>query len=370
MSSHLVLAGGGHAHLTLLARSGDFVRDGHRVTVIGPSRYHYYSGMGPGMLGGLYAPEDIRFDTRRTLESAGGEFVRGKIERIDPDQKIIHLASGETLTYDLLSVNVGSYVPDTLVSGDRQDIFTVKPIERLLAARHRIEELLAEAKRRPVTIAVIGGGPAAAEIAGNVWHLANDGGFTMPAIEIFSGDGLLTRFSGPVRRKVRRILTDRGIRVHEAGFVKGVETGRVVLESGAEKTADVILLAPGVRPSPVFGDSGLPVGPDGGLRVNAYLQCQAYPDIFGGGDCIYFEPEPLGKVGVYAVRQNPVLYENVKAALAGNGLRPFRPGGGYMLILNLGGRTGVVKKGRTTWSGRSAFWLKDAIDRRFVARFR
>jgi NADH dehydrogenase FAD-containing subunit len=41
----------------------------------------------------------------------------------------------------------------------------------------------------------------------------------------------------------------------------------------------------------------------------------AYPEIFGGGDCISFEKKPLDKVGVYAVRQNPILYTNLLAAL-------------------------------------------------------
>jgi len=33
---------------------------GHRVTVIMPSSYQYYSGMGPGMLSGIYRPQEVR----------------------------------------------------------------------------------------------------------------------------------------------------------------------------------------------------------------------------------------------------------------------------------------------------------------------
>ena len=58
----------------------------------------------------------------------------------------------------------------------------------------------------------------------------------------------------------------------------------------------------GVRPNPIFKNSGLATGPDGGLRVNEYLQSIDHPEMFGGGDCIYFEKQPLDKVGVYAVR--------------------------------------------------------------------
>ena len=82
---------------------------------------------------------------------------------------------------------------------------------------------------------------------------------------------------------------------------------------------DFIFLALGVKPAPIFRDSGIPTGPEGGLLVNNYLQSSSYPDIFGGGDCIYFQDKPLDKVGVYAVRQNPVLLNNLMARLEGGG---------------------------------------------------
>ena len=72
MRKHLVLVGGGHAHMVTLANLRAFIEKGYKVTVIGPSPYHYYSGMEPGMLGRTYAPEDIRFFTRHVVEKQGG----------------------------------------------------------------------------------------------------------------------------------------------------------------------------------------------------------------------------------------------------------------------------------------------------------
>ena len=68
MGKHLVLAGGGHAHMVTMANIHALCDLGHRVTVIGPSDYHYYSGMGPGMLGSGYEPDDIRFAIRKNVE--------------------------------------------------------------------------------------------------------------------------------------------------------------------------------------------------------------------------------------------------------------------------------------------------------------
>ncbi len=104
--------------------------------------------------------------------------------------------------------------------------------------------------------------------------------------------------------------------------------------------------------------------------VNRYLQSISHPEIFGGGDCICFEPIPLDKVGVYAVRQNPVLVHNVRAQLEGRSLKEFDPGGSYLLIFNLGGGKGILYKNGLSFSGTLAFWIKDYIDRKFIKRFK
>ena len=93
MPKHLVLAGGGHAHMMTLAHLNRFIESGHRVTVIGPSEYHYYSGMGPGMLGETYSPEEIRFATRKVVEKQGGTFLLDKIAGIHPADKNVVLES-------------------------------------------------------------------------------------------------------------------------------------------------------------------------------------------------------------------------------------------------------------------------------------
>ena len=145
--------------------------------------------------------------------------------------------------------------------------------------------------------------------------------------------------------------------------------GNVLLENGRSYKADLLFPAVGVRPSRIFSDSGLPTGPDGGLRVNEHLQSTGHENIFGGGDCIYFQPQPLDKVGVYAVRENPILYQNLLAALEGRELVSFSPGGTYLLIYNLGCGVGIFCKWSIVFSGKLAFWLKDSIDRKFINTF-
>jgi NADH dehydrogenase FAD-containing subunit len=366
MTKHLVLVGGGHAHMVTLAKLHTFVEKGYRVTVVGPSAYHYYSGMGPGMLGKTYTPDDIRFATQHVVEKQGGTFLLGKAASVDPIAKTLLLESGDQIPYDVISFNAGSYVPRLNLPEMTADIYSAKPIERLLEAQTRI---LALCSQKKITIGIVGGGPSSAEIAGNIRQLTRDSGKNAPEIKIFTGKRFMSRFPEKVRSKVERSLTQRGISILTGSYVKAIESKTVILASGESHDLDVIFLALGVRPNRIFKNSALPTGPDGGLLVNAYLQCTAHADIFGGGDCIYFEPRPLDKVGVYAVRENPILYANLMAALDGKPLQSFDPGGDYLLIFNLGGGRGVLQKRWILLCGKLAFFIKDAIDRKFMKNF-
>jgi NADH dehydrogenase FAD-containing subunit len=366
MKKRLVLAGGGHAHMMALAHLGAFVAKGHDVTVIGPSEHHYYSGMGPGMLGGTYRPEDIRFATRHLVEKNGGSFRLGNVVRIDAGGRSVHLDNGEPVSYDVLSCNLGSHVNRNIVTGDMDGIYPVKPIEKLMEAR---EEILSRGTRDAISIGIVGGGPSAVEIAGNIHRLVQSPGMKPAVIKVLTRSSIMPHHSRGIRAKAIASLKKRGIEILENRVVKEITTGFVTETSGIQHPFDIIFLASGVKPNAVFRQSGLETGPVGGLRVNRYLHHGSYPEIFGGGDCIFFEDRPLDKVGGFAVRQNPVLLHNLMAALEGGEMKAFEPGGAYLLIFNLGDGTGIFHKWFLQFGGRPAFKIKDYIDRKFMQTF-
>ncbi len=366
MDKHLVLVGGGHAHLAALKLLGAYIERGCRVTLISSTPYQYYSGMGPGMLSGIYKPSEARFNVRKMAEDGGAAFIEGRVTSVEPKSRTLLLDDGESVCYDVASFNTGSEVIMEIPTGGDRSVIPVKPVHNLYLARCSI---LAEFRDRELGIVVIGGGPSAVEVAANAWRLLRDhsiaGRITLVARRQLLGDAAPAR----VRRLALRSLAKNGIRVVEGVQVESVENKTAALADGSVLPFDYAFLAPGVKPSGLFRDSGIPTSEDGSMFVNDHLQSVTHPAIFGGGDCVCPVGHRISKLGVYAVRQCSILHRNLMAALEGGPLEVFDPGGSPMLILNMGDGKGILWKNNWVWSGRFAFLLKDRIDRRFMRKF-
>ncbi len=217
-------------------------------------------------------------------------------------------------------------------------------------------------------VVVVGGGPAAVEVAANLGHFARETG-RIGGITLVSQSTVLDDFPEKARALAREALVRWGVESIEGVAAVSIADGVVRLENGANLRGDMVFVAIGIRPSPLFRNSGLPTGEDGGLLVNDYLQCVDHPELFGGGDCICLAGSPLARVGVYAVRQSRPLQRNLSAFLEGRPLQRFDPGGDFLLILNLGDRLGLIRRKGIAWSGRLAFHLKNYLDTRFMRKF-
>jgi NADH dehydrogenase FAD-containing subunit len=358
----LVFVGGGHAHLFSLKRAGELASEGAEVTVVGPQRYHYYSGMGPGLLSRIYRPEQCRVDVHGLAESQGCAFVEDRVTSVDPRSRSLGLASGRTLPYDLVSFNTGSRVPVERIPGATEHATPVKPIENVEKIRSAV---LSGARR----VLLLGGGPGGVELAGNLCRLAREHGLGFEVTLAEGGDRILPGLPEKAARIARASLEARGVRI-AAGFrVQKLEPGLAHGGAGAEIPFDVAVLAIGIVPHPLYAESGIPTASDGALSVDDFLRSTEFPEVFGGGDCMSMAGRKLSRVGVYAVREGPVLFQNLRASLKGAALTPFRPQRRYLLILNLGDGTGLALWSRWVARGRWAFRWKNYLDTSFMAKY-
>ena len=304
-----MLVGGGHAHLETLLNLGEFTRRGHSVTLISPSPHHYYSGMGPGMLSGIYRPREVRFNVRRMAEDRDAVYLQDAVEGIDPSGHYLSLRSGRKIRYGIVSFNTGSEIGTGAAVSSGANVFPVKPINNLLRARNRI---LHWSPDRREHIVVAGGGPAGVEISANAWKIIHDHRIDA-GITLITGSHLMERFPPRVRNLCSASLQRKGIRIIEGNPLKALEEGSALLGDGQRLPFSIAFLATGVRPAPIFRGSGLAISEDGSLIVNAHLQSISHPEVFGGGDCIQTRWESpsesrgaCGKRGNAPARQSPL----------------------------------------------------------------
>jgi hypothetical protein len=79
----------------------------------------------------------------------------------------------------------------------------------------------------------------------------------------------------------------------------------------------MVLWATSAAAPPLLGKLGLPTDDRGFLLTRPTLVSTGDHSIFAVGDSGTIEGETLPKAGVYAVRQGPILWENVQRVLRG-----------------------------------------------------
>jgi selenide,water dikinase len=374
MGSHLVLAGGGHAHLFVLEglSRGAFPR-GIAVTLVAPDRRQAYSGMVPGLVGGRYRPEELLIDLAALSRAAGATFVEDTVQALDPGARLVTLTEGRRLSYDLLSLAIGSGNAGTGLPGVAEHAVPVKPIDRTLGIVPAIERAVARTGPSGPAVGVVGGGAAGVELALNLrTRLAVLGRPGAPVRVVDGHDRVLWDRSAACRRAAERALRARGIELVLGSEVARVTEDRLHLDDGRTLDAGLVVWATGPSAPRLFAGTGLATDPAGYLRVDAMLRSISHPEIFTAGDAASLEGHPdLAKAGVYAVREGPVLRDNLAAAAAGKPPgRRFHPQRRFLALLNTGDGRAILSWGELAATGRWAMTLKDRIDRRFIARFR
>lgn len=363
----LVLAGAGHAHLSMINSIGVFRSRDIRVTVIDPEETLWYSGMAPAGVSGRVAERALRIPVAEMVRRNGGEFIRARVTRIDGDARRIEI-EGDTLAFDALSCSVGSRVDQIVeVTPDAPTPIGVKPVGALLTATGgagptgKSEVLPAYASGGVSRDVVIGGGPSGIELAGALLRRGTH------VTLITNGPDLARRLPPTVGEIAAENLSRRGAEILYNARVIRIDGSRVIPAEGAPVPADRVFLATGLSVGGLFAESGLPVAPDGAVRVDTYLRVPDTP-VFAGGDCATVADYSLQRAGVHAVRQGPILRNNLMAVLGGDRsrLKPYTPPVAPLLIVNLGDDSAICVRGDRVFHGNWCAALKLRIDWVFV----
>ena len=370
----LVLVGGGHSHVTVLKRFGMKPLPGVRLTLICRDVHTPYSGMLPGLVAGHYDFDQAHIDLAPLAGFAGARLYHDEVIGLDLERKQLACRNRPPVSYDILSINIGSTptLPDG--AGAAEGVVAVKPISSFVGRWERLRQKV-KTSPRPLKIGVVGAGAGGVELTLAAQHalkrLLNNGqADRTPEFHLFSAtEEILPTHNNKVRGKFRRILGERGVQVHTGCRVTEVHSGRVRCHEGPELILDEVLWVTQASAAPWLKESGIDVDSGGFIKVQDTLESTSHPGVFAAGDIAAVLNHPREKAGVFAVRQGRPLEQNLRRALLGKPLEAYAPQRSFLSLISTGDRYAVASRSSWSLEGPLIWKWKDWIDRRFMDKF-
>ncbi len=346
---HLVLAGGGHTHALLLLRWAmkPNLRPQGFITVVSRDSGTLYSGMLPGLISGKYKRDEVCLNIRRLSDRIGASFIASEIVGIDCQSNHLYLNNRPAIHFDRVSIDVGSetfYEEKNFQFACKDLVAPIRPLDHSLSLIESLDRQPFSLSLEPLT--VVGDGLAGLEIA---FALRK----RWPQRPLH-----LNARTDRLRPELKRAIVDANIKL---------VVGKTLIPGPA-------LLCTGNRGPKWLGENNLPVDECGRVITIDTLQVVGHSNVFAVGDCAVLANHFRPPSGVWAVRAAKPLARNIERILRGLEPLSWRPQRRAMQLL--GGHTeetsvawlffGNVFLGPNRW----LWWIKEAIDRQFVEKFR
>ncbi|NCP13430.1 MAG: FAD-dependent oxidoreductase [Sphingomonadales bacterium] len=361
----LLLVGGGHAHVAVLA---DWIKaglpTGVEAVLLTPAPTLRYSGMVPGWIAGQHRADDGLVALAPLAARAGVALVLDRCAGLDPEARVVRTASGSTIRYDIVSFDTGGEGQGEALIGDDPRLIDVRPIGVF------VERLTALPALRRIVVA--GGGAGGVELAFALRNRAD--AKVRPEVTLVAGRGVAGRgcvlpgFAPAVQRRVARALARQGIAV--IADTARIQGGALMAGGRSLEPVDGIIAATGSAAPGWVAQSGVATDPAGFLAVDAHQRSVSHPSIFAAGDVAARMDRALAHSGVHAVFAGPVLAANLRAAAERAPPRAkYRPRWNNLYLMNTGDGSAIASYGPLAAEGRWVLALKHAIDRRWIAKY-
>jgi NADH oxidase (H2O2-forming) len=213
------------------------------------------------------------------LANAGVELLIDEVVSIDREAKSATTAGGVVISWDKLVIATGSEpkTPGWLEGRDLDGVFVIpKNRDYLCSLRKRLEE--------PRKVVIIGGGFIGVELADELAKKGHD----VTLVEILP-HVLSMAFDSDLSVKAEEIILKKGVKLktgEKLSKLKGDgRVSKVILESGEEIDADLVILATGYAPNVELArKAGIKINELGAIRVDEYMRTED-KNIFAVGDC-------------------------------------------------------------------------------------
>jgi selenide,water dikinase len=353
----LVLLGGGHTHALVLRKWAMNPLPGVQVTLVNPGVKAPYTGMLPGFVAGHYQRQDLDIDLVRLARAAGARLIVDRAIGLDPGKQTVQLADRPDIAFDILSIDIG--ISSRIPNSDRpsSNIIPAKPLGPFADAWDALIDRISQ-ENRAAKISVIGAGVAGVELALAMAYRLRSLELPAARIELIEATSQPMReLNGGARRNLNAALAREGIALITDASIDKIDPD-----------SDFIVSTAGASPHAWLADTSLALE-DGFIRVDKHLQSLNKPGIFAAGDCAHLTHAPRPKAGVFAVRQAPVLFDNLRTALSTGKYRAYHPQQAYLKLISKGDQSALTDKWGIGLSGKWVWKWKDQIDRAFMTQF-
>lgn len=383
----IVIAGGGYAGFYAAMGLERRLKqsDGAEVVLIDPRPYMTYQPFLPEVLAGSIVPRDALVSLRKNLPRT--QVISGSVVEISHATKavVVRPSVGDdyVLSYDAIVVTAGAVTRMYPVPGLKEGAIGLKHVEEAIAIHNRLLASFDRAaglpdgrdRKRLLTAVVVGGGFTGIEGFGELLSLATSLLQYYPELKLKDLDCRLVQAAGRIMpevsertaARVMKSLELRGAQVHVNTQVVSLVDGRVVLSTGEQFEANIVIWAAGNGANPIVAKhTDLPVDSQGFLVVRADLRVGSedlsIEDAWGAGDDASVPDlsgaSPTGRTvpnAQNAVRQGRLLAANIVASLRGRPTRQYiHHNLGTLATLGIG--RGAFQSGRIGFTGFLA-WL-------------
>lgn len=216
--------------------------------------------------------------------------INNEVVRIDRENKLVEInnlsnKTSYTESYDKLIVSPGAEPIKPPIPGIKDEaIFTVRNVRDTDKIKAFINE------NKPKKAVVVGAGFIGLEMAENLHHL----GMMVTIIEM--AEQVMTPLDYEMAAVVHQHLKIKNVEFYlkdgVSEFKKTEDHLVIKLQSGRTVDADMVILSIGVKPeTKLIKEAGIELAPNGGIKVNEYLQTSD-PNIYVLGDAMAF-PHPI-----------------------------------------------------------------------------
>ena len=377
----LILIGGGHSHALVLRKMGmnPWPAD-VRITLVTNLADTPYSGMLPCHISGLYDFDTAHIDLRPLTRFANCRLIMDEMIGLDTQRQQVICRHHPPLAYDALSIDVGSTPAKSKVPGAAEYAIPAKPVPELLRAWDSYlfslkKELEADANK-VATIGIVGGGVGGVEMAFamqvRLQQLMQSIGRNKQqiAVHIFQRSEHLAKGRNRLTQwMVERLCQEKKIVVHTGETVCEVGERTIRCESGLTVECDRTFWVTNASAPPWLKKTDLSLTKEGFLAIKDTLQTCSHQNIFAAGDVATMVNHPRPKAGVFAVRQGPPLYKNLKRYVLDQPLKPFSPQQRYLNIIDTDTERSIASWGPFAIHAKWCRSWKDSIDRKFMSLF-